>query len=69
LCGAIGASRTEPENIREDSAHPPEAAYYAERFCLSTRYGILCGNSLPNTFCLIIFRQHKNYFLILIDED
>lgn len=36
----------ESENMRKDSAYPPELAYYAERFCLSSGFGVLCRRIL-----------------------
>ena len=40
-------SAIEFENMRKDSAYPPSAGYYAERFCLSSEFGVLYRIILP----------------------
>ncbi|OLP15435.1 hypothetical protein BST81_26390 [Leptolyngbya sp. 'hensonii'] len=40
-------ARSKPEKIQKDSAYPPSAAYYTERFYLSAKSGALCRTILP----------------------
>ncbi len=39
--------RSKSENMRKESGYPALAAYYVEGFCLSTKFGVLCGRILP----------------------
>jgi hypothetical protein len=39
--------RKESENMRKDSGYSAQAAYYAERICVSSKFGVLCRIILP----------------------